>query len=844
MRLLRRRGYPPPDEADAARYDDSDISVIERPRLARGGVSRGLFLLYRAFWRRGYADVVSCLVLLGLTIAGIWPQISGGVAIGLDSSTQFYPRYIYLGEHLRAGELPVWNPYQFAGTPFIGDPESGWMYLPAMILFTLLPMVLAAKGYVFFHLLFAGLGLYALARVLGMGYLGAVLAAISYEFSSYFFERNICCFTYTGVMLWLPLAILCAELAIRNRSWTMRLFWCALAGLAASQMLTIWLAQGAYYGYIALGGYMAYRTLVSPPPNVRDIQSGLVTLFATGAIVVVMSGALAAAALLPDLQFNLVSTLSGGYSGTQQAQVGGLGPSAWFYLLSRGVSGTFYMGGTVLALALVAPFVARKRSAVPYWALLAVCTLVLAGQGPTPLHWLLYHVLPGFSQLHPHDPERIMMLFYLATSLMAGATLNYLPARGSRLLWMPLLPAALLVGIVAAEALSQKAFIPAASLLFLILGLIFLEAYPRIQSFRRAAAVVMILLVALDLITAGQEVLAKGPGHEKTVDLAAYYAPTGAARFLEQKGRHELFRYYGYDPGLAVRDIQDPQQIVLYRYYFADPRAAALVVNNRATVQRVQSIQGYNPLQISGYASYINALNQQTQDYRSLYVLPLGVGSPLVDLLDVRYVIVPAKTPPNRPDLDTLNTIYKAVYSDGQVKVLENPNALPRAWIVHSARQASDDEQMYLVSMGLVDPGKTALLGSRVTGLTRPSDPAQDRAVVTEYRQVRIAIRTTTGAPGILMLSEVYYPAWHAYVDGHRAQVLRADGALRAVRIPAGTHTVEFRFESPALTAGLITSLLAYIALGAIVVLAAARRWRWTRPRAPHSRPGPGAEIA
>ena len=72
-------------------------------------------------------------------VAG-WALVTGGIVVGKDTITQYYPWYSYLGERLRSGDIPAWNPHQFSGAPFAGDPLSGWTYLPAMILFTILPL--------------------------------------------------------------------------------------------------------------------------------------------------------------------------------------------------------------------------------------------------------------------------------------------------------------------------------------------------------------------------------------------------------------------------------------------------------------------------------------------------------------------------------------------------------------------------------------------------------------------------------------------------------------------------------------------------------------------------------
>jgi uncharacterized membrane protein YfhO len=78
--------------------------------------------------------------------------------------------------------------------------------------------------------------------------------------------------------------------------------------------------------------------------------------------------------------------------------------------------------------------------------------------------------------------------------------------------------------------------------------------------------------------------------------------------------------------------------------------------------------------------------------------------------------------------------------------------------------------------------------------------------------------------PSVLLLSEVWYPAWRAYVDGEEREVLRADYSLRGVPLEAGDHKVEFVYDSDRFSTGLwisVTSLI--ILLGAIALLVVRR---------------------
>jgi uncharacterized membrane protein YfhO len=79
------------------------------------------------------------------------------------------------------------------------------------------------------------------------------------------------------------------------------------------------------------------------------------------------------------------------------------------------------------------------------------------------------------------------------------------------------------------------------------------------------------------------------------------------------------------------------------------------------------------------------------------------------------------------------------------------------------------------------------------------------------------------------VLSEVYYPAWKAYVDGQPAPVYLADHLLRSVPVPEGEHTVELRYESWTLRVGIAISLVTLATLIALTFSAGIKRWRRTQ---------------
>jgi hypothetical protein len=767
-----------------------------------------------------HKDLAAGFLLLVLSLGAVWDPVSGGIVVGKDTVTQYYPWYSYLGERLRSGDIPAWNPYQFSGAPFAADPLSGWTYLPAMILFTILPVSVAAGSHVFVHLLLAGLFTYALARVLHMNVAGALLAAVAYEFNGFMYWRNLCCSPHASVMTWLPLAILGAELAIRSSRWLDRGLWWGVGGLALSQVLAAWPGQGSYYALLALGGYVAYRTVLFPPGDVRGIRDRALGLLLHGCGVLLFGFGLAAAGILPRLEYQTLSSLADGYTGIEgvRAAWGGWTSEDWRRLL---VPGLVYPGLATLALALAAPLLARGRHAVPYFVGLVLCTLILAGREVTPLHSVLYQLLPGFEWIHPHGPARIKVILYLGFALLAGATLSSLGKRGRSagvLVAVPVLTSLLLVIFGMSGGVQGLFSIPAASLLALVVANVCAAVYALSPAGRRSAALLVVLVGFVDLFAAGRATIADYEtadlGKELVkIDLAHYYEPTGAAEFLRSETGDAPARYFGFGP-----HAHGEKRSFHYNNWFAERDTTALLASNLGTSSGLQSIQGYNAVHIARYDEFIAALNGRSQGYHDTDVFPRGLDSPLLDLLNVRYIIVPAVAQPEQSVLRELKDSHPTVYSDDRVDVLENRDALPRAWIVHAARQVTQAEALELLNSGEVDPRRTALLERPPPDLARPHDASADRASVTTYEADRIRLRTSTGAPGLLVLSEAYYPAWKAYVDGRPVPLYVADHALRAVPVPAGEHTVELRYESSSLRIGLAISLISYLALIALVV--------------------------
>jgi hypothetical protein len=291
--------------------------------------------------------------------------------------------------------------------------------------------------------------------------------------------------------------------------------------------------------------------------------------------------------------------------------------------------------------------------------------------------------------------------------------------------------------------------------------------------------------------------------------LQTYYAPGSAARFLRSVGEPSAFRYVSY----AGHIFRGP---IAYTLGWSDPKTVALEVNNRGLVSGLHDVQGYNPIHLERYDRYMRALNGQAQEYHHADVFEEGLDSPLLDLLGVRYIVMPS-APAADQLLPHLQRFLPTVFEDGDVRIFENPSALPRAWIVHSAEQVDGDRALALLAVGNVNPRGTVLLEEPPPSLGPSRD---DRAELLSYDAERIELETSSGAEGLLVLSEIYDPSWRGYVDGAPAHVYVADGALRALGVPAGEHRAELRYEPTAARIGVIMSVTTLVTLLCVILLA------------------------
>ena len=225
--------------------------------------------------------------------------------------------------------------------------------------------------------------------------------------------------------------------------------------------------------------------------------------------------------------------------------------------------------------------------------------------------------------------------------------------------------------------------------------------------------------------------------------------------------------------------------------------------NDATTSYFHRSVGGYHGAKLARY-----------QDLIDRYLSQLDEG--VLDMLNTRYLILPGE--------------------DGQPVAQLRTTANGAAWFVDRLVTAEDARQE-IDLLGKTDLKTTAVIAARDLPLAQlPAAAAADtlpgRSIaLVEYHANRLRYEYSTPAETVAVFSEIYYDkGWTATIDGEEAPAFRADYVLRAMRLPAGTHVVEWRFRAPGWRAAEavtgICSVVILVSAAAAVVLAVRRKRR------------------
>ncbi|MEE9384308.1 MAG: YfhO family protein [Nannocystaceae bacterium] len=780
---------------------------------------------------------------------------------GTDIVTFEYPALAFAHSRLALGDLPLWNPYSFGGSPFWLGAHS--FVSPSYWTTAFLPPLWDIKVGFLLHFALAATGTAWWVRSRGMSRPVAVTAAMAFALSGFTMSHAFAghrALVFTAACL--PWVMGGISRWLRHGRW-------GVAVASATFMLLGGHYHVVYIGWLGMGLHTILEEALrarsphaasaphSPPARTTEpktratIASGGVTrAIRVLAITAGLSALLSLVNLLPtattvalsqrsqgglafassyasapqNLATYLIPTLFGG--GHDHPFVG-----SWAFWESLG-----YLGLVPAFCLLTAPLFLHWRVWVPTAIVLALATALSLGLA-TPLFEPYVAIVPGADMFR--SPGRFVLLTTLFGSFLTARTLQAWLDRGQQSWRRPqrvalFVPAVLMISVwlsirthdasswhawlgdfagapkrgeppLAAwqsllDAAHSETVLASAATLALAVAFVWTGSEPR----RRAVLWGVATFTCVELYFFGQPFLNTG-GSDR------FALPPKAAAMLEQR----------YEPGLRI---------------VTDPNAR---IPGRAAAVGIAQLGGYDTFLMRNAATYANLARGRDPDRFAAFV-KFATFNPYVAHTGPRYLLTRRRL--GRSALQRRGWRgWKEIDRAQGFVLYENPRPTPRAWLSHSARHMAKDraarrlgrQDHQLLAQTLLTtplpagyaldhpaPTTPALPAAPTDSASPPYPTTQDAETVRiiRYEPDIVTMQVEANAAGLVVLSDTWHPGWRAFVDGQEAPIIEANLFMRAVPVAAGSHLVEQRFEPTSLVAG------AWISLASLFAVLS---WRW-----------------
>ncbi len=177
---------------------------------------------------------------------------------------------------------------------------------------------------------------------------------------------------------------------------------------------------------------------------------------------------------------------------------------------------------------------------------------------------------------------------------------------------------------------------------------------------------------------------------------------------------------------------------------------------------------------------------------------------------------------------------HNIVYQFEDIYIHENYDVYPRAFLVNNFKTVEKDTaQEYLLKNPDFNLRQNVILEEKLSNesinkLKLSNDNEINNANIISYETNNVLIETSNFDASILILTDVYYPGWKAFIDGTETKIYRADGLVKAIFVPEGEHTIEFVYLPESYNTGITISLITAFILVAIYFVS---RNKYRRPK-------------
>jgi hypothetical protein len=726
---------------------------------------------------------VYLLILIALPFLFFYKQLLHPLQViypAGDILGAYSPWKNFLVSHvLNYGTLPLWNPFEFSGTPFIANVSAGLFY-PFGLIFFIFPVDLAF-GYAFIlDFVLLALFTYFFAMAIGIKQKAALFTAIALTFSGTVFIS-----IYPGhlfildAFIWFPLLLYFWEKGLQSK----KNIFVFLSAIPIALMLLAGNTQITLYAMFFALIYVIFRVL-SDKINFNNLKfAGLMV-----GLSVIFGLLISSVQVIPTLEFLKTSSRGGGvdYSFASSFSLppkqalafilpfffgSPLDNSFWGRGNFWGLCG--YLGTIVPIFALLS-LLKRKDKFKVIFLVFSIFTVLFAFGKYFVIFWFFYKFVPLFDLFRV--PARILFFYAFSMSILAGIGFEYFIEKNEKILnsffdkkvrialfivsFFCLLFAILLKFVNLDNAFndlvlrsryglsnSHSVLYSHVSYSFTIFSLFFfifsaiLIFFAKIK--KNFAAILIICLLVIELFIFDTQFV-------DTKNSDKYYKIPDEIQFIRQDKSD--FRIFDWDTAT---------------FYLAERVG-------------IQSVTGYDPIHLGYFRDYLWNLGPHEENAADSYIQISKLENlNVLRLLNVKYVLSKNKI----NDVNNFTLVFKKQYY-----VYELLNMLPRAYLV--------DDNIYNSMLGLNNK------------LPANFTPVSEKMINAN----RLEFLFKSEHPTHLILSEVWYPGWIAY-DNDRKVKIDKISIFRSISVAKGNHLIKIEYVPFSYKIGLIISLFSSLIL-------------------------------
>ncbi len=710
-----------------------------------------------------------------------------------DLVTFFYPLRSFAADAVKKGTLPLWNPYILAGAPFQANAQSALFY-PATWLYFLFPMTTAWTIHLSLRTFLSALFMTLFARSIGASKTGAILSGMVFSLCGFMSVWQGA--AMADAAIWLPVICYAVYRLHQERSGF------ALALAAVAFALPVLAGHPETAAHLTLAGTFTALGLwlfpVRAGTNRFDLR--FIVCFTLAGL---LAMGLASIQMIPTVEWltHISAPLGGSWPPFRGHQI--------MALFSRDIFSSpnsadlpipetaAYIGMMTLLAASVAAFHSSKRLV----AILSLLTFVAlcAVYGVWPVYWLISH-LPVLGSI---KNGRLILVATFGLASLAGLGVTALQQedwpRSRRRNAFLMLSLAFLMSLLLVHRLQRATHMkpdfihrPSFSRSLLLLSVIPLAW--RLKGGLRGSAfpILVCALAGFDLVTFSY----------------------GATSFVP---RQAVFPHAPVFDFLAKTN--DPAQFRIAEF-------GGTYASNAQVVYGIPAADGFEILLNDLHIFTTDIAENRPEAISFIEDEVLKSQDRRLDLLNVKYLVENTYV----PAFEKISARFPMVFRSGSVYVFENKSVLPRAFAVPATGIEvikGDEGQLRRLQSPSFNPEQSVILGERPAALTGPYLPAMSSTSVqiidSQVNQIRM--RAQAGMPAVLIVSQIYYPGWKAFVDGQEASVFPADLALTGLALPSGTHDVQLVFQPASFRIGAGITIVSLMVIVGIFVVSGRRRF-------------------